>query len=48
MKNNCLYPDGFFKGLKLTVQDMNSIASFNKIVKNYLKMKKLEELNEKN
>jgi hypothetical protein len=31
------------KRLKPTTEDLKAIAWFNKIVKNYLKMKKLEE-----
>lgn len=30
---------------KLTVQDLRSIASFNRIIKNYLKMQRIESKN---
>ena len=41
------YQKGFFKGSKLTKQDMVSIADFNKVVLNYLKIKKLLKETEK-
>ena len=35
--------EGLFKKIPPTLQNMNSIAEFNKIVMNYLKMVKLKQ-----
>lgn len=37
------YTDGMFSKIEPTLQNMNSIAEFNRIVMNYLKMIKLEK-----
>jgi hypothetical protein len=40
LKNICM--TGLFSKIEPTLQNMNSIAEFNKIIKNYLKMKQIE------
>jgi hypothetical protein len=41
LKNICM--TGLFSKIEPTLQNMNSIAEFNKIIMNYLKMIKLEK-----
>lgn len=41
LKNICM--SGLFSKIEPTLQNMNSIAEFNKIIMNYLKMIKLEK-----
>jgi hypothetical protein len=41
LKNICMI--GLFSKIEPTLQNMNSIAEFNRIVMNYLKMIKLEK-----